>query len=129
MKINDEQILKKLQTISKNAKSKQERMRAHALILSNEGCKSHEIAKIFAVTQRTVFQWFKDYKERGLESLVQQKGRGRKPKLTIDDAQIVQKHIEAYPHQPKQAYAHTLEDIHTKISYSTFKRFLKKFSI
>lgn len=129
MKINDEQNLKKLQTISKYGKSKQERVRAHALVLSNEGLKSDEIAKIFSVTQRTVFQWLKDYKEMGFDSLVQQKGRGRKPKLTAEDVTIVQKHIETYPHQPKKAYAYTLEDINTKISYNTFKRFLKKHSI
>lgn len=129
MKINDKHILETLQRISKNGKSKQERVRAHALILSNDGYKSGEIAKIFAVTPRTVFQWLKDYKEMGLDSLVQQKGRGRKPKLSAKDVAIVQKHIETYPHQPKKAYAHTLEDIHTKISYNTFKRFLKTYSL
>ena len=74
MKIEDTKILEKLLEISKNGKSKQERVRAHALILSNDGRKSQEIANIFDVTQRTVFQWFKDYKEIGLDSLTQQVG-------------------------------------------------------
>ena len=102
-------------------------MRAHALILSNDGRKSQEIADIFDVTQRTVFQWFKDFKELGLDSLIQQVGRGRKTKLSVEkDLEIVKKHIETHPHQPKRAYALTLEEIDIKISYSTFKRFLKK---
>ena len=127
MKIEDEAILQKLLEISKNGKSKQERIRAHALVLSNDGKKSQEIATIFDVTQRTVFQWFKDFKELGLDSLAQQSGRGRKTKLSIDkDLEIVKKHIEAHPHQPKKAYALTLEEIDIKISYNTFKRFLKK---
>ena len=127
MKIEDEAILQKLLEISKNGKSKQERIRAHAIVLSNEGKKSQELATIFDVTQRTVFQWFKDFKEIGLNSLAQQSGRGRKTKLSADkDLEIVKKHIEAHPHQPKKAYALTLEEIDIKISYNTFKRFLKK---
>lgn len=130
MKIEDTKILQILVETSKNGNTKQERIRAHSLVLSNAGKKSHEIAAIFDVTQRTVFQWFKDFKEIGLDSLVQQKGRGRKTKLSEDkDLDIVKKHIEAYPHQPKKAYALTLEEIDTKVSYNTFKRFLKKHSI
>jgi len=127
MKIEDKEILEKLKEISKNGHSKQERVRAHALILSNDGLKSQEIADIFKVTQRTVFQWFKDFKEMGLNSLIQQVGRGRKTKLSVEkDLEIVKKHIEAHPHQPKRAYALTLEEIDIQISYNTFKRFLKK---
>lgn len=128
MKIEDEQILQKLSEISKNGKSKQERIRAHALILSNDGRKSQELATIFDVSQRTIFQWFKDFKEIGFDSLVQQSGRGRKNKLSKEkDLVIVQKHIEAHPHQPKKAYALTLEEIDTKICYNTYKSFLKKY--
>jgi len=127
MKIEDKKIVQKLLEISKNGKSKQERIRAHALLLSNDGKKSQEIATIFGVTQRTVFQWFKDFKETGLNSLVQKSGRGRKTKLSTNkDLEIVKKHIENYPHQPKKAYALTLEEIDITISYNTFKRFLKK---
>ena len=127
MRIEDEAILQILLETSKNGTSKQERIRAHALVLSNEGKKSQELATIFDVTQRTVFQWFKDFKELGLDSLAQQSGRGRKTKLSADkDLAIVKKHIEAHPHQPKKAYALTLEEIDIKVSYNTFKRFLKK---
>ena len=130
MKIEDIKILENLLEISKNGHSKQERVRAHALILSNDGMKSQEIANIFNVTQRTVFQWFKDYKEMGIDSLAQQVGRGRKTKLSVEkNLATVKKHIEAHPHQPKRAYALTLEEIDIKISYNTFKRFLKKHSI
>jgi len=130
MRIKDEAILQKLLEISKNGKSKQERIRAHALVLSNEGRKSHEIATIFDVTGRTVFQWFKDFKEHGLNSLAQQSGRGRKNKLSQDkDLEIVKKYIEEYPHQPRKAYALTLEEIEIKVCYNTYKSFLKKHSL
>jgi len=127
MKITDEEILKRLEYISQNAQTKQERRRAHALILSNNGKKSHEIAEIFGVSQRTVFNWFKDFKAKGLDSLPQQKGRGRKAKLSVEkDLPIIKKYIEAYPNQPKKAYALTLEEINIDICYETFKNFLKK---
>ena len=127
MKIADEKILQKLEYISQNGRTKQERRRAHALILSNNGKKSHEIAEIFGVSQRTVFNWFKDFKAKGLDSLPQQKGRGRKVKLSIEkDLPIIKKHIETYPNQPKKAYALTLEEIDIDICYETFKNFLKK---
>jgi len=130
MKIEDIEKLQKLLELSKNGKSKQERIRAHAIILSNDGRKSHEIATIFDVTQRTIFQWFKDFKELGLDSLIIQSGRGRKNKLSKEkDLEIIQKHIEDYPHQPKKAYALTLEEIDIKICYNTYKKFLKKFSL
>ena len=69
MKIEDLEILEKLLELSKNGKSKQERIRAHAIILSNERRKSFEIAKIFNVTQRTIFRWFKDFKKLGFKIL------------------------------------------------------------
>ena len=50
MKITDKKIVEKLIYLSKNGSSKQERMRAHAIILSNEGKKGRELATIFNVT-------------------------------------------------------------------------------
>ena len=45
------------------------------------------------------------------------------------DKERIKQHIELYPHQPKKAYAITLEHLPIKISYDTFKRFLKKHCI
>jgi len=130
MRIYDEKIIEKLKRISVKGKSRQERMRAHAIVLSNKGKKSHEIAAVLGVTQRSVFHWFREYKNRGFDSLVQQKGRGRKAKLSKGKhLNIVKKHIEKYPHQPKKAFALTVSECNIEISYDTFKRFLKKHSI
>ena len=130
MKIEDEEIIEKLSEISKNGQSKQERIRAHALILSNNGHKSKELAIIFDVSQRTIFQWFKNFKEIGIESLKIKNGRGRKKKLSKErDLKIIKKHIEKYPNQPKKAYALTLEELDIKICYNTYKSFLKKYLI
>ena len=127
MKIKDEKILQELIYLSKHGKSLQERRRSHALILSHEGHTKREIALFLQVTQRSVFLWLKEFKERGIESLKARSGRGRKTKLSPqNDKEIVKKHIESYPNQPKKAYALTLQEIDIDISYDTFKRFLKK---
>lgn len=126
-KIEDDKLLRELKYLSKNGKSLQERRRSHALLLSHDGYTKREIASILQVTQRSVFLWLKDFKERGIESLRLKSGRGRKAKLSSKrDKEIVKKHIEKYPNQPKKAYALTIEDLGIDISYDTFKRFLKK---
>ena len=74
-----------------------------------------------------MFLWQKEFKEKGLKSLFQKKGRGRKVKLSSQkDLSIIKKIIETYPNQPKKAYALTLEAIDVKVCYNTFKNFLKK---
>ena len=130
MKITDESILKQLIDRRDNGKSKQERTRAGAIILSNNDVHLNDIANIFGVTTRSVFGWFKDFNDDGLSSLKCQPGRGRK--LLLDDDKhksIIKKHIENHPHQPKTAFALTVEEIGIKMSYDTFKLFLKKHSI
>jgi len=130
MKITDKEIIKQLILKKNHGETKQERVRSHAILLSNDGKKVKELVEIFSVSQRTVFQWFKDFKDRGMESLSCQSGRGRKTILNGEkDKEIIEKQIAAYPHQPKKAYALSLEELQIEMSYKTFKRFLKKYSI
>jgi len=127
MKIENDELLQKLKYLNKHAKSFQERRRSHALLLSHRGHTKQEIASILQVTQRSVFLWLSEFKQRGVESLKPKSGRGRKTKLCAKkDKKIVKKYIEIYPNQPKKAYALTLKEINIDISYDTFKRFLKK---
>jgi len=127
MKITETKILKELKEIKKNGKSAQERIRAQGILLSNDGKKSQEVADFFEVTQRTVFQWFKDFKEDGIKSLRCSDGRGRKRLLNTDEhLKIIQKNIKNNPHQPKKAFALTVDEIGINMSYETFKRFLKR---
>ena len=130
MIITDKEILKDLRYIKNNAKTRHERNRAHALILSSNGKSKNELSEIFEVSQRTIYNWFNDFKATGIKSLAIQKGRGRKPILNADsDKKIIEEQIELYPHQPKRAYVMSIEKLSTSMSYKTFKRFLKKYSI
>ena len=130
MKITEEKVLEELKHIKKSGKSAQERTRAQGILLSNDGKTSKEIAAFFEVTQRSVFQWFKDFKSEGISSLKCSNGRGRKKLLNKDEhLKVIQKNIETYPHQPKKVFAITIEEIGINMSYETFRRFLKKYSI
>jgi len=130
MKITEVKILEELKEIRRNGKKAQERIRAQAILFSNEGKKSQDIADYFEVTQRTVFQWFRDFKIDGISSLKCSGGRGRKLLLYSDEQkEIIKKQIKTYPHQPKKAYALSIEELELNFSYETFKRFLKKHSI
>ena len=130
MKITDKQILKQLINIRDNGKNKQERRRAGAILLSNNDVHLNDIAKIYSVTTRSVFGWFKEFKEVGIASLKCKSGRGRKSLLDPDKHKdIIQNHMTLHPHQPKTAYALTVEDTGIQMSYDTFKLFLKKHSI
>ena len=122
--------IEQLTDIKDNGNKKQERNRAHAILLSNDNIHIDEIAKIFSVTTRSVFGWFKNFKDQGFQSLECSSGRGRKLLLNTDKhKEIIKKQIEIYPHQPKKAYVYSMEELGMKISYETFKRFLKKHSI
>ena len=127
MKIQDEKTLQKLRYMSKHGKSLQERRRSHALVLSHEGYTKKVIASILQVSQRSIFLWQKEFKEKGADAILPKKGRGRKVKLSSKKhLPIIKEIIETYPNQPKKAYTLTLEAIDVKICYNTFKNFLKK---
>ena len=124
-----QEIFNKL-TELKNSKCKKERIHSHALLLLNKGRSIQEVAEIFDVTQRSVYVWIKKFKNEGIASLSRKAGAGRKTILNEqNDKKIIQEQISLYPHQPKKAYAMTLEKLQTKMSYKTFTRFLKKHSI
>ena len=124
-----EDILKKL-TKSKNSQCKKERIHSHALLLLNNGRDIKEVAEIFDVTERSVYKWIKAFKNEGISSISRKKGAGRKAILNkSSDKIIIEEQINLYPHQPKKAYAMSLEKLTSTMSYKTFQRFLKKHSI
>jgi transposase len=125
-----EEILDRLSSIRDNGTTKQERHRAHALLLLNTGKSKNELAEIFEVSQRTIYNWINDFKADGIKSLAIQKGRGRKTLLNEgSDKKVISEFMRMYSHQPKKAYALSVEKLSIKMSYKTFKRYLKKNSI
>ncbi len=129
--MKEKEILNKLSYIKDSGLTKQERHRAHALLLLLKAGKSkNELAEIFEVSQRTIYNWINDFKANGIKSLAIQKCRGRKTILNEDnDKKVISEFIKMYSHQAKKAYALSVEKLSIKMSYKTFKRYLKKHSI
>ncbi len=130
MEIIDKEILKKLSELKNYGKCKKERTHSHAILLLNGGKDKKEVAEIFEVSERSIYDWVKAWDKDGIASLSRKVGSGRKPILNEEDnKEIIEEEINKYPHQPKKAYATSLEKLSTKMSYKTFKRYLKKHSI
>jgi len=128
IEIKSQDMLKDLKRRVQQSKSQQERRRAHAIVLSHQGMGVKEIAKVFDVTERSVYLWFDAWEEQNIKSLIRKKGDGRKPLLKEDEhKEIIAGYIKEYPHQPKKAYALTVEELKIEVSYKTFRRFLKKY--
>lgn len=127
IEIKDEKTVSTLKKLKKEGKSLQERVRSHAILLSHDGMRINEIAKVFDVTGRTVYNWFNAWDKEGLGGLMRREGGGRKPAFNDSEhKEVIARHIADYPHQPKKAYALTLEELDIEVSYKTFTRFLKK---
>jgi transposase len=74
----NEEIRKELEGIVKNDHRYRVRKRAQAILYKSQEYKTVEIAKILEVRAETVYGWFAKYKEQGVESLYDKKGKGRK---------------------------------------------------
>ena len=62
--------------------------------------------------ERAVYIWIKNFKTHGITSVSRKTGAGRKAILNEDsDKKIIEEQITLYPHQPKKAYAMTLEKL------------------
>jgi len=125
-----EEIIEALEKIKNRGEKNQERRRAHAVLLNLTGKDTKEIASIFTVSERMVYNWINEWNKQGLESLKRIKGVGRKPLLDPEKYKnIISKIIKENPHQPKKAYALTMKETGINISYDTYKRFLKRYCI
>jgi transposase len=70
-----------LEEIKKYHPKYRERERARGILLSYRGYSPKEIAKIFEISERIVYNWIDNFNENGIIGLLTQKGQGRKPIL------------------------------------------------
>jgi len=82
--------------------------------------------EIFAVDRLTIYHWFEAWEASHFAGLYDHKGRGRPPKLTVEEQMKAQQYIEQYPQDMKKV-VHLLEQETSKrVSTKTLKRLLKK---
>ena len=102
------------------------RIRAHSLLLSNQGTSIPTIARMYQVDRRTVSSWIDRWHAHGLVGLYQQPGAGRPPILTAQEESKVQHYLEKYPQDLKRVVYELEQETDKRVSLKTIKRIIKK---
>jgi len=112
----------------KQGKTHTFRRKCRSLLLSDLGKSIPQIAKELETTRHSVYIWFNTYEKEGFAGLLLQPGRGRKPKLSLDnESQVkkIKKSITKDAQGLNQLLAELEEEFDLPMSKKTLKRFLK----
>lgn len=124
------QETKKLLTrISRSSKFSQVRNRARCIILSYQGVSLVELMQLFGVSRRTLYNWLTKWEKRGLIGLYNEKGRGRKTKLSQEQSQQVKQWIKEEPKTLKKVVVKIYQQWGIDVSKETIKRIAKKLNM
>ena len=114
-----------LQAGHKNGKAQAFQARCHCLVLSSEGYQVKELARIFRVSEISIYSWFKRWEESGIVGLRDKAGRGRKPILRAEDLAQIKRRVQENAQGLKIARSLLKEELGREFSTKTLKRFLK----
>jgi transposase len=114
-----------LQEGRKNGKALAFQERCHCLVLSSEGYQVKELARIFQVSEISIYSWFKRWEKSGIVGLRDKEGRGRKPILRSDDLSQIKRTVQENAQQLKIAREKLKQELGREFSTKTLKRFLK----
>ena len=117
--------IKLLHRIHKESKRHHVRQRAQCIILSYQGLKVPELARIFGKTKRTIYTWLNLWETHHFVGLYDKKGRGRKFKLNAEQMYQVKKWGKEYPKNLGKIIALVREEYGTSVSKRTIKRILR----
>jgi transposase len=115
-----------LAEIMKHDATPRARVRAHGILLSAQGMKIKEIAKIYQVDRDTVATWIKKWEQHGVASLSDKPRSGRPPKLTPEEQDLVRQYIKEEPRCLKQVVERLRQKTAQRLSISSLKRLAKK---
>jgi len=113
----------------RQGKSYQYRNRCQAILLSASGYSVQQLASLFQVKDLSIYKWMNGYEAKGIDGLLNQKGKGRKPLLKLENVthrQVVDEQISQENQRLKVAKAQIEQQLEVTFSESTLKRFLKK---
>ena len=102
------------------------RVRAHGILLSAQGLRIKEIAKIYQVDRDTVATWIKKWEQSGMASLYDKPRSGRPPKLTPEEKDLARQYIKEDPRCLKQVVERLSQKTAQRLSISSLKRLAKK---
>src|SRR4029434_7733623 len=115
-----------LAEIMKHDATPRARVRAHGILLSAQGMKIKEIAKIYQVDRDTVATWIKKWEQHGVASLYDKPRSGRTPKLTLAEQELARQYIKEEPRCLKQVVERLRQKTAKRLSISSLKRLAKK---
>ena len=117
-----------LQEGHKNGSQFQFRNRCFCLILSSQGKTVSELAQFFDISRITIYSWFDAWEQSGITGLMNRRGQGRKPILSLQNPQHVEKVkalIAGNPQSVKSVVAEIEPALGLTMHPETLKRFLK----
>ena len=120
-----------LEQALKHSKSPELRPRCHAVLLSFERFEVKHLAIIFTVGENTIRTWLNTWIKYGICGLIPKRGRGSKPRLSIDNLEQV-KIVEAAVENTALNGTNMLDEVNEKLDFEkpiskwTLNRFLVK---
>jgi len=102
------------------------RVRAHSILLSSQGLKIKEIAKVYQVDRDTVSTWIKKWEKAEMKSLYDKPRSGRPSKLTPEEKDLARQYIKEEPRCLKQVVERLHQKTAKRLSLSSVKRLAKK---
>ncbi len=117
---------KLLERISWQSKFPQVRDRAKCILLSHQKFSINELASIFRVNRKTIYNWLTRWEDQQLKGIYNQKGRGRKSKLNQEQKQQVKNWVKSEPKSLKKVKLKISKEWSIDVSKETIKRIIKK---
>jgi transposase len=115
-----------LKELHKNHKNHRTRIRGHMLLLSGDGFRINEIARIHQVKRDTVSQCFDNWEHHGIVGLYDEPKSGRPRELTEEEVARGLDLLKEDPRGSKQAQSCLVAEGAAEVSEWTFKRALKR---
>ncbi len=121
-----EPVEKTLNELRRNHPKHRTRMRGHMLLLSTDGFRIDEIARIYQVRRDTVSRCFQQWEEKGLVGLFDRPKSGRPRSLSPEESKRAIELLKEDPRSSRKAQSRLEEEINRQISAWTFKRVVKR---
>ena len=105
------------------------RNRCQCMLLSAEGLKVKELARIFQTRTRTIYDWIHGYEQSGFLGLMIRLGRGLKAplnSLSTLQIQVVKAEVEHHPQSLRAVSVVLSQKFGFRITKSMLKKYLKK---
>lgn len=123
------EMSKLLKRISRSSKFPQVRNRAQCIILSYQGFSTEQLMTIFGISRRTLYNWLSRWEKSGFIGLYNEKGRGRKAKLSPSQIAQVKDWVKAEPKSLKNVVIKIHREWGVEVSKETIKRIIKKLNM